>query len=263
MAETLGILCTLKKVNGYSVIIPASNTDKINLSIFQNDVEDQWLKVSFSKATATKTYSQLKTAWALVTLLFRSEFGRKPTEKERQKYHLELLEAYADDSMREPSLRNPEELVPITFREMSIQQLSRFINVLIQLLAESCSLTTEDQIEAQQIFKEWEHYTSSLDQDWNDYDENGNLLDVDTWREMHTVSFASGQGGPLDLAHIVTRGADPHDKYNVWNMMMLTHEEHMDQHNIGWTEFVKKYPHLKGRVKRAEKMSGHKLLLEE
>lgn len=261
--EQLAIRFTLRKWKDYAVIVPASKSDAINLSIFTDNVENQYLTANIKVARATKTYSQLKTAWALVTILFQSEFGRKPTEKERYKYHLELLEAFADDTMREPSLRDPEVLVPIGFSEMTIQQLSNFINILIQLLGESCSLSITDQMEAQQVFQEWQNFMSSQDRDWNDYDSDGNLLDIDTWRELHTVSFASGKGGPLDLAHIVTRGADPHDKYNCWNVMMLTHDEHMDQHAIGWTEFVKKYPHLKGRVQRAERLSGHRLILED
>jgi hypothetical protein len=81
------------------------------------------------------------------------------------------------------------------------------------------------------------------------------------WRQKHPYSEASGKGGNIDRAHIVSRGADAPDIEKAWNWMALLHEEHMQQHRIGLDAFLQIYPHLRGRVERARKLAG-KLELE-
>ena len=62
---------------------------------------------------------------------------------------------------------------------------------------------------------------------------------------------------PLEVAHIVSRGADKEDIDEVWNLMMLTHYEHIEiMHKKGWNAFLEIYPHLRGRVKRARNLAG-------
>lgn len=258
--DSISIKAVLSEVSDGFKFIPATNADKQIASIFTSSSEMKYVTITMKYTKSTKSYKQLKTAWALITIIFKSMWGRKPTEKERQEFYEELIEEYSD---RKPSLLHPGKTVPVTFSEMSDKQLSTFIKLLINMLAENCDLSADEQIEVKDLFSEWEDYCSSLEADPNDLDDNGNYLPIDIWREQHPVSFASGLGGPLDLAHIVTRGADEEHRDCCWNVMMLTHEEHMKQHEIGWNNFCNLYPHLRGRVERAKKLAGRKSLEQE
>ena len=100
------------------------------------------------------------------------------------------------------------------------------------------------------------------DSAWGYYDENGEMISIEEFRQRHPISFASGVGGALELAHIVSRGADEIHRDCCWNTMMLTPEEHRKQHQVGWNEFLKIYPHLRGRVERARRIAGKLALLE-
>lgn len=241
-------------------LIPATQTDLELLTCFTAEVENSYLTVTVKNNKSDKTYKQLKTAWALITILFESSYGKKPSETERQEFHNELLELYSD---KKQSLLNPDKLVPVTFREMSNSQMSKFISCIITEIADSCDLSLDEQVHVQEVFKEWESFLGEQETDWNDYDENGNLLSMEEWKKNHTVSFASGKGGHLDVAHIVTRGSDEKDIEHCWNVMMLTREEHLKQHEIGWANFCEIYPHLKGRVNRAKKMAGRPSIEDE
>lgn len=249
----------LKKTPEGVLIIPATNADKTVFLTYVEQAADKYVSVDFKNLRATKTYDQLKAAWALIDLIFQAMYFRKPTSAERQQMYHDLLEEFAP---KRESLLKKGVFEPITFSEMTKQELSSFIQSLIAFLAESCDLDMREQMVVRDIFLEWQSYKSSLDKDPDDYDENGELLDMDTWRERHKVSFASGIGGPLDMAHIVSRGADISFKDCCWNVMMLTHEEHMKQHQVGWNTFLEMYPHLRGRVERARRIAGKLALLE-
>lgn len=257
--NNVGIRAVLRRTAEGVLIIPASNADKTVFMSYVEQAADKYVSLDFKNLRATKTYDQLKAAWALIDLIFQSMYFRRPISAERQQMYAELLEEFAP---RKPSLLHQGQDEPKTFSEMSKQELSSFIQSLISFLAESCDLNQKDQMMVKDIFLEWQSYKSSMDKDPDDYDENGELLDMATWRERHTVSFASGIGGDLDLAHIVSRGADTVHRDCCWNVMLLTHEEHMMQHAKGWNEFLKIYPHLRGRVERARHIAGKLALLE-
>lgn len=74
---------------------------------------------------------------------------------------------------------------------------------------------------------------------------------------MVRYSEASGRCERLELAHIVSRGADYADIEESWNIIVLTHDEHRQvQHQKGWDVFLETYPHLRGRVEKAREMAG-------
>jgi hypothetical protein len=135
---------------------------------------------------------------------------------------------------------------------------ARFIDGLLYHLATMCDLQTDTASTVFDVMCQWEEWRGNLEVDPVDYSDLActQLLTELEWREKHQVSEASGKGGRIELAHIVSRGADSPDIEKAWNWMALLHEEHMEQHRMGWDSFLQIYPHLRGRVERAWKLAG-------
>lgn len=263
--KNISIKAVLKtSAQGDVMVVPVTKADEALLRTYSEANKESYLTIDIRNARASKTYSQLKTVWALISVIFESLNYRKPTKDELEQFHTELLNEYSD---RKPSLLHEGETIPVTLREMTVQQMGSFIQTLITILAEDCELNYNEQMTVRELFCEWENHLSSLKDDYMDYYPDGTMIPINEWRKMHPVSFASGLTATdemqLDLAHIVTRGSDEIHRDCCWNTMMLTHEEHMKQHEIGWNEFLQIYPHLRGRVDRARRIAGKIALLEE
>jgi hypothetical protein len=201
-----------------------------------------------------RTFRQNATVWKLVTVIFESLEGRLPDEEERYSLYLDLLDAYAD---KVPS-RIKGGLRPIHISEANSLEGARFIDALLSHLASLCDLSLDLQATVQDVLQEWEQWRGGLEIDPIDFAdlEQTVMLTEKEWREKHVYSEASGRGGMIQRAHIVSRGADAADIEKSWNWMALTPEEHEEQHRRGWDEFLRIYPHLRGRVERARKAAG-------
>lgn len=236
--------------NGSFLLIPATPAERSSLDTFCNTVGNRFVTVSINCSRGNKTYDQVKTVFALCSILFQCNYGRKPTDKENRKMYESLLRDYAD---KEPDLRNPDEMVPIHLSEMSRQQAAHFINSIIGLIVEYCDLTDRQQIEVKELFQEFKRNTSTGEGNPCDYGSDGKLLSVDEWCRQNNVSMASGiDDGTLEIAHIITKSAHPEYRDCVWNFLRLTHYEHLEiQHRKGWQELLSIYPHLIPRVKAA------------
>jgi hypothetical protein len=205
-----------------------------------------------------RTHKQNSAVWALVTAIFFSMEGRLPDEEEKYNLYLDLLEQYADKvPNRFGGLR------PVHISEANSIEGARFIDGLLYCITTMCDLDMDTQTGVIDVMQQWLDWRGRLENDPVDYADLDctRLLTESEWREKHRVSEASGQGGEIIRAHIVSRGADTADIEMSWNWIALLHEEHMQQHQIGWDSFLQIYPHLRGRVDRARNMAG-KLELE-
>jgi hypothetical protein len=201
-----------------------------------------------------RTFRQNAAVWKLVTVIFENMEGRLPDEAEKYDLYLDLLDAYAD---KVPN-RIKGGLRPIHIAEANSLEGSKFIDGLLYHLATECSLSYEAQTTVQEVLQEWEMWRGGMEKDHIDYaddEQTGMLTDLE-WREKHVYSEASGRGGVVIRAHIVSRGADAADIEKSWNWIALTPEEHEMQHRRGWDAFLQIYPHLRGRVDRARKLAG-------
>jgi hypothetical protein len=205
-----------------------------------------------------RTFRQNAAVWKLVTVIFESMEGRLPDEEEKYNLYLDLLDAYAD---KVPN-RIKGGLRPIHVSEANSLEGSKFIDGLLYHLATECGLQPDLQATVQEVLQEWESWRGGLETDHTDYADDGKkMLTELEWRRKHVYSEASGRGGAIVRAHIVSRGADAADIEKSWNWIALLPEEHEKQHHIGWDAFLEIYPHLRGRVERARKLAG-KLELE-
>jgi hypothetical protein len=218
-----------------------------------------FLTVTLELPYQRRTFKQNAAVWKLVTAIFESVEGRLPDEGEKYDMYLDLLEVYAD--------RAPNKISggtrPVHISESNSLEGSDFIDGLLYHLATECALSYGVQTTVQEVLEEWEAWRGGLEADYADYTdrEQTKTLTEEEWRKKRVYSEASGRGGPIERAHIVSRGTDAQDIEMSWNWIALTPDEHAEQHRRGWDEFLQIYPHLRGRVERARKLAG-KLELE-
>jgi hypothetical protein len=204
-----------------------------------------------------RTFKQNASIWVLITAIFVSMEGRVPDEEEKYSLYLDLLEIYADKvQTRFGKIR------PVHISESNSMEGARFIDGLLYHLATICDLDFDTQATVIAIMQSWETWRGNLDIDPVDYLhlDCTEMVSLDVWREKHPYSEASGCGGDIVRAHIVSRGSDAQDIEKAWNWIALLRDEHQKQHAIGWDEFLQIYPHLRGRVERARRLAGKKEL---
>jgi hypothetical protein len=248
--------------SGDVVLLPVSQSDAVTVSrLFEKKHEwEQRHEKEFIVQTTLeinygrRTFRQNAAVWVLVTAIFESMEGRKPTEDEKYSLYLDLLELYAD---KVPGRLN-NVLRPVHISESNTFEGAKFIDGLLYHLSTECDLDYTAQASVQDVMQQWEEWRGTLEYDPLDYTDAdcGELLPEEEWRRRHPYSEASGRGGNIVRAHIVSRGADHPDIEKTWNWIALLHEEHMEQHRIGWESFLQIYPHLRGRVERARRLAG-------
>lgn len=208
---------------------------------------------SFGLEEHTRTYDQLKTAWKLISIIFESIEGRRGSTQELYGLYLDLLNEYAVKVVCK--LRGDVRPVHLNKDdpECSISTAAHFIEGLMIHLSQFCDLPMGPQTQVRGLLTTWLAWRGGLEDDPLDAD----MSEAD-WRLRHVFSEASGLGGLIQRAHIVSRGTDEKDIEEPWNWMALTVDEHRLQHSAGWEAFIAKYPHLTGRVERARR-KAHKL----
>lgn len=200
------------------------------------------LECELDAAFQRRSFKQLAAVWKLVEVIFESENNRKPTEQEKYELYLDLLMLYAD---KIPNRYN-NELRSIHISEANTVVAAHFIDGLLYHLATMCNLTYDQMATVRGVLYAWEIWRGTLDHDIND-DRTPEEL-----RKYVRTSEASGRQ-PVELHHIISRGACPLAIDKAWNLVALTHDEHMEFHQKGWDYFLEKYPHLKGKFERAKK----------
>jgi hypothetical protein len=201
-----------------------------------------------------RTTKQNNSVWVLVEAIWSSMEKDPPTEEEKYALYLDLLDAYADKIVN----RITGEKRPVHISEANSIEGARFIDGLLYHLSTMCDLDYNTQSDVMDVLHQWHQDRGTYENDPVDYAilESTTLRPEEEWRERRRVSDASGQGGDIERAHIVSRGSDVADIEKAWNWIALTHQEHMEQHRIGWDDFLLIYPHLRGRVDRARRLAG-------
>lgn len=210
------------------------------------------LKCEIDAQFQKRSFKQLAAVWTLVTVIFESMEERKPTEQERYDLYLDLLEEYAD---KVPS-KVSGKLRPVHISESNTMAAARFIDGLLFHLATECELKTDLQAEVRDVLYQWEIWRGKQDTDIN------SERSIAEMKKRVVYSEASGKS-PVEYHHIVSRGADVKAIDCAWNILALTHEEHMFYHEKGWSAFLDRFPHLRGRVEKAIEKAGKLPLIEQ
>lgn len=218
----------------------------------EKDGGDAGIDFELEVKARAKTFKQHNAIWALLQIMFVSMNGYKPTKDELYDLYLDVLDLYAN---KRPNRFNGN-LRPVHLSESDVEDAAALIGHIMAVLADFCDLSLDAQSEVRKLFDAWQSWKGDLAKDPMDYDENGNLLTVKAWEERHRLSDASGIGGRLETAHIVSRGANVTLVEDVRNLLRLTPDEHRFQHSQGWEAFLERFPHLKSRVLHARQLIG-------
>lgn len=258
--KEMTIRAVARKFDAGYLFVPATKADKQVMQMFCEESKGEYVTMDVTTSRKNKSYDQVKTVWALIELIYEVSFHVRPTKNQAASLYMELIMLYAD---RVPSLIHIGEMVPVTLSQMDKEQAVRFIQCLINHLCDMGKLSDIQESSLTEIFQSFEQMKGELEYDPVDKDSDGNWLTVEAWKMRNNHSFASGRVGGLEVAHIVTRGSSPQNIESVWNLMLLTHEEHIEvQHGKGWDVFLGIYPHLKARVNRARRMAEKEEFLD-
>lgn len=201
---------------------------------------------TFSTPKKERTYSQLRTVWKLVTIIFQSMEYRKPTEDERYNLYLDLLDEYGEKRMNPINGR----LIPVHVSDKDPKACAYFIEGLMLHLAQYCDLQMDAQTQVRSLLFEWELHTGKYGSEFV------HQITESEYKLRHPISEASGKGGTLHLHHIVPKGECEALRHVTANWVMLTEDEHMELHRIGVDSWLNKYPHLVPKFARAKQLKA-------
>lgn len=257
MDSKIRITAIAKKFQSGYLFLPATPSDKMVMNQFCYETGTEYVTIEIKKSKADKTYDQLKALFALIPIAWELDHnGARPTELERGKQYDSFIAAFAD---KETSTIDPALEIPVTASRMSIGQMSRFIQSICNYCMEKMGQAPDSFIvtECAQVFEEFTRYKNSLEVDPTDLDSDGNYLNIDEWVSKHPASMADGDMQAVETCHIISKGSRPEFRYCVWNLMRLTHYQHICiQHAKGWDELFRMFPYLKGRKNRAERLAA-------
>lgn len=242
--------------NGY-LFLPATPTDKRIMNEFCLSCGTGYVNLTVQQVRASKSYQQVKTFWALNDIAYQLENGGvRPTVAQAQCMYMTFLQMFAD-KMPSPIKGQPD--IPISLSRMSKSQATRFIQSIMNFCLERMGDSVDSAIitDAKELFEELMSYRSSRDIDPIDTDEEGNWLSIDEWIARNPVSMANGESESVETHHMITKGSRPEFRYSVWNLVRLTHHQHIEMiHAKSEDEFLKIYPELKGRFERARRLAS-------
>lgn len=219
----------------------------------EKDSGDSFIKYEIEVVAREVTFKQRNTVWALLRLMYVSMNGEPPSNHDQlYDLYLDVLDLYAN---KKPN-RFTGALRPVHLSESDVYDGANLIGHIMNTITEFCDLDMSVGSQVRDLFWKWQSWRGTLAKDPFDYDEDGNLLSVAAWTEKHKVSDASGIGGYLENAHIVSRGANVRAIEDVRNLIRLSALEHREMHQHGWESFLQKWPHLKGRVLMARQLFG-------
>ena len=96
--------------NGEVFLNTLTRADARNLLSFLEECKDKPLSVEIKDTSAGKTYEQLKTIYALSSIIYETMFFRRPTDSENHAFVNDLITSFGEKRV---SILDPEKLVSI------------------------------------------------------------------------------------------------------------------------------------------------------
>lgn len=195
-----------------------------------------------------RTLSQNSLYWALINVLAMEVYHEQGWEEE---IHEAILSQYAPKIKerlygKEVSKRS---------KDMDTSEFTRLIEgVFYEINQIGVELT--EPADLQQYWNDYSKIRFSNGKDYG-YREGESLQDyryrVNYCEACRKYLRAGSDHYDGEIAHIVSRGASGEDE--TWNVLHLCHEHHIAvQHQKGWNEFLRQFPHLTEKVRIAHEM---------
>lgn len=202
------------------------------------------VEATIDAAFQKRSFKQNNAVWKLVTIIFETENGRKPSHEELYECYCDLLDVYAPQRVN----KRTGQLRRVHVSEGNTVEIAELIDGLLFHLATLCNLKPDLQADVRSVIYE---YTM-----WKAKNKIEYLKTLEDVRNHIVWSEASGRRENIEIHHIVSRGACPQFVDCAWNLLVLTRDEHRYFHEHGWTMFLDKYPHLRTKVEMAFSNAG-------
>ena len=197
------------------------------------------VRVEIGLEVKRRTQGQNALYWATLPTLFLMVNDQFPTREELEDFHEDFKTVHG---LRRPSSLDPSIMVPVRMRDADTQDAKTLLDALFAELSEhGASASFEAQSKARDAWRTF-------------WVEGGQTYaDEADFRRKARLCAGCGHGGRIELAHIVSRGADHSRIDDPTNWLPLCPTCHAWQHQYGWTRFVDNNPHLKPRWESAQK----------
>lgn len=218
--------------------------------------------LEMKQVVKSRTFKQQNTIFGLAGILYQCLNDRSPSGEEKEALVRDVMAQYGDYVEIEYKSRannGAPKTRLLSVSELDILGASKVIQGFLQELA-YFDLNVDQQGSVKKIFIDWMNWRGAQKIDLIDSAMGyvSGKTSEDIFREKNTICMACTRGGEgLQIAHIVGRGANGRVMNEPWNWLLLCNKDHVSfQHQAGWDEFLKAYPHLRGRVERAREMAS-------
>lgn len=214
---------------------------------FERQKADPEIELSFKIKGKPRTLKMNRLYWSLVAVLAQEVYQMNGWE---EVIHEELLQMYSP--LIESKLHGTK--IPKRSKEMDTAEFCKLIEGTIHEINE-IGVSISDPGDINQY---WNDYQKLRFQDGKDLsDRTGESLQQYRIRVNYCEAcrkYLRPGSGSYDghLAHIISRGAGGPDE--TWNILHLCHKHHIeDQHQHGWENLLKGFPHLIEKYEIAQK----------
>lgn len=211
------------------------------------------------------TRASQNTFYGVVRFITWCHIGHKPKSEDIYWDAEEIIETYA------PRLQHPVTGEIRAIRPGDPRLTTKGMSLLIEgalntLAHEDIDASVLDAIgpDMKKLWESWYDWRYNKGEDPLFEDEMN--LSWDEYQERYPVCEFSGVGDseydPLERMHIVSGGSDIADYEESWNWIHARHSIHINiQHQNGWKEIFRQFPHMKGKILRAREIANKRGLL--
>lgn len=209
--------------------------------------------VTISDFFPKRSIIQNRTLWGICYFIGWIQEGRKPDKETVYWIYRGIIEEYSPHVMNPTTMQR--EAMTSSHPGMNTRVMATIISGALQtLLSQDIPESLEDFI-GKDMRSLWREFYK-----WR-YDKDDKLEEDIDWAEYcekYQVCEACGlkhsDDNPLERAHIISAGANQSIYEESWNWLRIHRSHHAEiQHQLGWSVFLKSFPHLRPKVEYARR----------
>ncbi len=199
------------------------------------------------------TTNQRNTLWGICNFIFQAQNGHKPTQDELYNIYYAIIEKYGK-KVKNP-ITGTEHYITLSDPRMTKKDVALLIEgALNELAMTDIPYEVLEKIgsDMKELWTAWYNWRWNIAKQDPLFEEEQKM----TWEEYlehHPRCEITGEPGPLERVHIISKGADETIYEYPWNWFAATHRIHVLAHNKGWDFIIKLHPHIKGKIERARR----------